>query len=79
MGFMVIEPWSGDIVYSPTAIMRLENEGVPHPSPIVLLLILVLIFLLFIILVVLLVIGICRIIRKIFMKKPAYGSGSYDE
>ncbi len=68
MGVLVEEPWSGNIVYSPTAIMRLENEGIPHPSPrfmiTVILLILVLIMLLFI----RIFIGICRMIKKILKK-----------
>ena len=33
MGVLVVEPWSREIVYSPTAIMRLENAGVFHPTP----------------------------------------------
>lgn len=31
-GFTVIEPWSRDIVYSPSAVMRLENTGIFHPT-----------------------------------------------
>ena len=34
-GFHKVEPWSQDIVYSPAAVMRLENTGIFHPSPIV--------------------------------------------
>ena len=33
MGVIVVEPWSGDLVYSPSAVMRLENTNVFHPSP----------------------------------------------
>lgn len=32
-GFLVVEPWSRDIVYSPSALMRLENGEIFHPSP----------------------------------------------
>ena len=31
-GFHKIEPWSRDIVYSPAAVMRLENTGIFHPA-----------------------------------------------
>lgn len=33
MGVLVVEPWSENIVYSPTAVMRLENKDVFHPTP----------------------------------------------
>ena len=32
LGFHKIEPWSQEIVYSPSAVMRLENTGIFHPS-----------------------------------------------
>ncbi len=44
MGVLVVEPWSKDIVYSPTAVMRFENDGIFHPSPIFLLIFLLLVF-----------------------------------
>ena len=31
-GFEVVEPWSQDIVYSPSAIIDLENNGIFHPG-----------------------------------------------
>ena len=34
MGVLVEEPWSKDITYSPTAVMRLENSRVFQPSPV---------------------------------------------
>ena len=69
MGVLVIEPWSKNIVYSPTAVMRLENEGIPHPSPKILLCFIGFVLVLIIILVILMVLGICKIIKK-FLKKP---------
>lgn len=33
MGVLVEEPWSREITYSPTAVMKLENARVFHPSP----------------------------------------------
>ena len=39
MGVLVEEPWSKDITYSPTAVMRLENSRVFQPSPVVFLII----------------------------------------
>ena len=68
MGVLVVEPWSRDIVYSPTAIMRLENEGVPHPSPKILIFFIVLVLLLFIFLIVWIVIIFFKIIKKILKK-----------
>ena len=73
MGVIVIEPWSNRAVYSPTAIMRLENEGVSHPSAKILLIVIGLLFILLIILVVLAIILICKLIRKI-LKKTAFRS-----
>ena len=32
-GFLVEEPWSKDTVYSPTAVMKLENNNIFHPEP----------------------------------------------
>ncbi len=32
-GFLVVEPWTMEAVYSPTAVMRLENTDIFHPSP----------------------------------------------
>ncbi len=32
-GFFVIEPWTNDVVYSPSAVMRMENADVFHPAP----------------------------------------------
>ena len=32
-GFLVIEPWSKETVYSPSAVMKLENTDIFHPSP----------------------------------------------
>ena len=34
-GIKKVEPWSKEIVYSPTAVMQLENKGIFHPSPMV--------------------------------------------
>ena len=34
-GLHKVEPWTKDIVYSASAVMRLENTGIFHPSPIV--------------------------------------------
>ena len=31
-GFNKLEPWSQEIVYDPSAVMRLENTGIFHPS-----------------------------------------------
>ena len=39
MGVLVEEPWSKDITYSPTAVMRLENSRGFQPSPVVFLII----------------------------------------
>ena len=70
MGVLVVEPWSGDIVYSPTAVMRLENSGIPHPSPRIMILIIMLILGLLTALVIRIFIGIFRIFKKILWKKP---------
>ncbi len=32
LGIHMLEPWSQDIVYSPSAVMRLENTGIFHPT-----------------------------------------------
>lgn len=64
MGVLVVEPWSGDIVYSPTAIMRLENSGISHPSPIIL----VLFVMLGLGLLVFIFIGIMIVIFRIFKR-----------
>ena len=32
-GFLVVEPWTKDTVYSPASVMLLENTDVFHPSP----------------------------------------------
>ncbi len=32
-GFFIVEPWTKDVVYSPSAVMRLENTDVFHPEP----------------------------------------------
>ena len=34
-GFLVQEPWSDETVYSPSALVRLENADVFHPTPLV--------------------------------------------
>ena len=39
MGVLIEEPWSKNITYSPTAVMRLENVRVFQPSPVVVLII----------------------------------------
>ena len=75
MGVLVVEPWSNEIVYSPTAIMRLENEGIPHPSPKILLIFIGVVFLLLVLLFVWIIILICKLIRRI-LKKPEYRPGS---
>ena len=75
MGVLVVEPWSNEIVYSPTAIMRLENEGIPHPSPKILLIFIGVVFLLLVLLFVWIIILICKVIRRI-LKKPEYRPGS---
>ena len=31
-GFVQIEPWSQEVVYSPASVVQLENEGVFHPT-----------------------------------------------
>lgn len=36
-GFFVVEPWTNDTVYSPSAVMKLENADVFHPAPLALL------------------------------------------
>ena len=77
MGVLVVEPWSGDIVYSPTAVMRLENSGIPHPSLRVLILAVLLIFVLLIIIFIRILIGICVIFKKI-LKKPSRKFSSRD-
>ena len=75
MGVLVVEPWSKDIVYSPTAVMRLENKGVFHPSPIFLLVFLLLIFSLavyiLIRIVILIIKGIKNLIRLLKPSAPA--------
>lgn len=78
MGVLVVEPWSKEIVYSPTAIMRLENDGIPHPSPGLLFSLIALILVLFILLLIWIIVGFIRIIRKILKKLP-YGSGAREE
>ncbi len=70
LGVLTVEPWSNEVVYSPTAVMRLENDGIPHPTPKLLIALIVFVMLLFVALIVLIVIGIIRIIKKI-LKKPA--------
>lgn len=75
MGVLVVEPWSNEIVYSPTAIMRLENEGIPHPSPKILLVFIGVVLLLLVLLFVWIIILICKLIRRI-LKKPEYRPGS---
>ena len=32
-GFLVLEPWSKETVYSPSAVMELENNDIFHPEP----------------------------------------------
>ena len=73
MNVLVVEPWSNEVVYSPTAIMRLENDGVPHPTPKLLIAVILLVLVLLIFLIVLIIIGIIKIIKKI-LKKPAQAS-----
>lgn len=75
MGVLVVEPWSNEVVYSPTAIMRLENEGIPHPSPKILLIFIGVVLLLLVLLFVWIIILICKLIRRI-LKKPEYRPGS---
>ena len=77
MGVLVVEPWSGDIVYSPTAVMRLENKGVPHISPRVLLLFGLLVLVLLIFLFILIIIRIYIFFKKI-RKKSSRESVSLD-
>jgi hypothetical protein len=74
MGVLVVEPWSGDIVYSPTAVMRLENKGIPHPSPRVLLLTVLLVLGLLIFLFIRIMIGIFRFSK--WIRKKASGKSS---
>ena len=69
MGVMVVEPWSGNIVYSPTAVMKLENDGIPHPSPKFLLLFIAVILILMIFLIIRILIGIFRLFRKLLKKR----------
>ena len=70
MGVPVVGPRSGDIVYSPTAVMRLENSGIPHPSPMIMILIIMLILGLLTALVIRILLGICRVFRKLLRKSP---------
>ena len=78
MGVLVVEPWSGDIVYSPTAVMRLENSGIPHPSPMIMILIIMLILGLLTALVIRILLGICRVFRKLLRKSPPRELSSRD-
>lgn len=71
MGVLVVEPWSKQIVYSPTAIMRLENEGVPHPSPIWLLIIVLFILALLMALLMWIFIVICLLIKRLLNKSES--------
>ena len=71
MGVLVVEPWSNQIVYSPTAIMRLENEGIPHPSPVWLLVIVLFILVLLMIILVWIFIGICLLIKRLLNKSES--------
>ena len=71
MGVLVEEPWSNNIVYSPTAIMRLENEGIPHPSPRILIGLILFVLLLFLIIFILIIILICKILKRILKKRPS--------
>ncbi len=64
MGVLVEEPWSKEIVYSPTAIMRLENAGVFHPTPAFFLIIVLLIFSLLLFLTIIIIIKIIRWIKN---------------
>ena len=78
MGVMVTEPWSGNIVYSPTAIRQLTSPKLPHPSPIVLLVILLVIFVLLIIVLILIIKLIVKLMIRLFRKpeKEKAESGS---
>ena len=70
MGVLVVEPWSDQVVYSPTAIMRLENDGVSHPSAKLLLIVIGVALVLVIIIFIVFIILICRLIRKL-LRKPS--------
>ena len=63
-GFTVIEPWSRDIVYSPSAVMRLENTGIFHPTVRFFLTMVILILLLLLYLVIMSSIGTGSLIKK---------------
>ena len=78
MGVLVVEPWSRDIVYSPTAVMRLENEGIPHPSPRLLLAVILLILIIILFILIRILIAIIRLI-KIIPKKLTRRSASPGE
>ena len=62
-GFLVEEPWSNDVIYSPTAVMRLENSEVFHPAPYTVLTFSFLILIYVIYLIVMCIIGIVKGIR----------------
>ncbi len=68
MGLMTVQPWSETIVYSPTAVMRLENKGVPHPT-VSLFLLLVIVILIIATLFLLLIFTALRWLFRIVMEK----------
>ena len=77
MGVLAVEPWSQNIVYSPTSVMRYENDAsIFHPSPIFLLIFpLMILFIVVYILVLIIVMIIKNIIKLIRFIKSAVFSG----
>lgn len=79
-GFYIIEPWSQDSVYSPSAVMRLENTDVFHPSPFVFLTFSGLALLMAAYILVLLAAGLrTAVVRRIRTRKKARQEKSGDE
>ena len=69
MGVLVVEPWSREIVYSPTAVMSLENAGVFHPTPTFFLVAILVLFILTLFFMIIIIKKIVRLIKKRIKKR----------
>jgi hypothetical protein len=70
-GLMTVEPWSGELTYSPTAVMRLENDGIIHPTPKFLIVVLLFVLFMILALVIQVIIGIIKLIRRLVRKRKS--------
>lgn len=71
-GFTRIEPWSKEVVYSPSSIMRVENTGIFHPTPRFLLTLILLFLLLMLYFLVMSSLGTGSLIKKGVNKVRTY-------